>query len=118
MAINDNNTCGMDMSTRRQRLGVSEIMKLVREHPGTVVLLKCDPPEDFQFWFAPRFPLAISKSGGWNATPLILITMENGTRFANSSEKHRPRIAVLMCRDCSTSDIPRSATGCGSVCGS
>lgn len=53
MVINDNNACGMDMGTRRQRLSVSEIMKLVRGHPGTVVLLKCDPPEDFQFWFAP-----------------------------------------------------------------
>ena len=43
----------MDFTTRHVTLDVADTLKLVKEHPGTVVLLDCDPPEDFQFWFAP-----------------------------------------------------------------
>jgi hypothetical protein len=43
----------MDMTTRHQKLTVSDTLKLVRQFPGTVVLLSVELPEKFGFWFAP-----------------------------------------------------------------
>ena len=43
----------MSPSTEHRSLGVADTLRLIQKHHGTVVLLKCDPPEDGQFWFAP-----------------------------------------------------------------